>query len=261
MKTALMGLLFVVLVAGAAGGTWYYMDMNLKAANERTSVAETQLATTQAGLTAAQAELQAQKDKEAQEAEMLTALEALMMTGTGVDMTALQTYYADDASFEGTLTGASLRSYTLALQKYNKSLAANEGVKAIPLKLKSDDWSVVVALKEKNIQAPLVLNQSGSIVRAPAKIGQEMVLILSKWQEGKIVEQYEFPYVGDASTSRLMNYIPVLETSSGSTTSEKLMQGATETTDTPMGTFDDIIPAESSQKAQSTGATSTGTTR
>lgn len=208
MKKALITLLLIAMIAGGVGGTWYYMNMQLQAKTTELEGASVELATAKTQLSAAQAEVQAHSEAKAQEQEMLAAYEAWMLSsGSGVDLTALENYYAESALFEGSLSGVSLRSYTLALQKYNKTLAANEGVKAVPLKFKGDDWSVVVALKEKNIQAPLVLNQSGSVVRAPAKIGQELVLTLSKWQDGKIVEQYEFPYLGDASKSHLLSYM------------------------------------------------------
>lgn len=194
------------------------MDIQLKDAQQQITLAQGETSVAKAQVSTLEADLKAKADLETAEQLLLSNLDALLMMGSGSDVNSLETYYDSSVLVEGSLTGASLRSYSLALQKYWKTPGMNQAATAVPVKFASGEWSVAVTVKEKSVTPPLVLNQSGSVVRAPARVEQEIMLTLIKWKEGKIIEQYDFPYVGDVTKSNLLKYItpetPVTETTS-----------------------------------------------
>ncbi len=263
MKKILLGLLFVVLVAGGVGGTWYFMNMNVEAANERTNVVQAELQTTKTQVGTLEGEIKAKTDMELATAGLLANFENFsMMTGSGRSVSMLETYYDSAAVIEGVLGGLNLRTYGLALQKYWKALDANEGVKAQPVQLASGEWTAVVQLLETNTSAPITLTQSGTLVKSPVKVQQELVLVLAKWKDGKIVEQYEFPYAGDVAKSKLLEYVAsTSETSmTGTGTTEKKMMGASDTSsDTPVPVEDTIIENTPAKSVPTKVETGTGT--
>lgn len=73
------------------------------------------------------------------------------------------------------------------------------------------DWTFVVALTETPAINQLQLSATGTTApnatqkaQAPT---QELLPILVRWSEGKIVEQYNFDYTGIVKSSKLPSYV------------------------------------------------------
>lgn len=263
MKNVLLGLLVITLIAGGVGGTWYYMDMQLKAANEQITFAQGETASAKNQVITLGAEIKAKADAEAAEQALLANLEAFMLlTGSGKSIEALDALYDSTVLVEGEIPAPSLRTYSLALQKYWKGMSAAEGVKATPIKVSNGEWTAVVSLVEKNVTAPLTLSQSGTLLKAPARTQQQLVMTLAKWKDGKIVEQYDFPYAGDVSKSNLLKYVSVsasgsVDTPTGTGTST---QGAPKMTEDKTSTSQTQAPAQKmAPSTPKTVETGTGT--
>jgi hypothetical protein len=236
LKKLLLTILLLLLAGAAVYGTWYYMDMQVTAAKDETTAVNGQLTTTKAELLTAQNELKVKADAEAALVANLTTLDGLQtlaassgsgqvsatgqLVGTGIQSSTgqlgvlLNTLYDTGLIVEGRVSAESLREYSFELQKLAQGSTPAAPVVAQPIKLAQGEWTAVVQVREtpveKTATVKTVSTLTGSLLKeklTPLLPQRELVVVLAKWANGKIVEQYEFPYAGEANESKILEYI------------------------------------------------------
>lgn len=235
MKKFLVVLLVILLIGGTGGGVWYYMNMQIGTLNTQISSVQGELSTAKSQVQNLEVQMKAKTDADAAMQALLGNFDLMaQMTGTGI-VQDLEKYYSPAASVEGPVAGDTLREYALAFQRY---LKANEGQKvAYPVKFTNGEWTAAVRLTQKEVKTPTSLTASGTIVKATSKMQTEMVMVLAKWESGKIIEQYEFPYDGDVTQTKLNAYMQGQMLSSETTSSTGTTQtGTVQAPETASGT-------------------------
>lgn len=203
--------------------------MQVKAAQDETTAVNGQLTTTKAELLTAQNELKAKAEAEATLATNLLQLDQWItpaqtgsgqMTSTGTQTstgqlsTLLNALYDSGVRVEGAVSADNLRKYSFELQRFAQSSTPLSPVVAQPIKLAQGEWTAVVQVREtpavKEVSVKSGSTSTGVLLAEklnPVLPKRELVVVLARWTAGKIVEQYEFPYAGEANESKILEYL------------------------------------------------------
>lgn len=113
---------------------------------------------------------------------------------TGKNLKVFEDSHTSDVHVEGIMTGEGLSKHSADAQTYYPMLKDGDGVTSHPIKIAEGDWTVVVGATQSTVA------DTGAKAKG-------FMLTMAKWRDGKIAEEYLFRLEGDASKSRLNQYV------------------------------------------------------
>lgn len=102
----------------------------------------------------------------------------------------------------------SLAKYKLQLQK---TFSPTTRILGYPVEMSQGEWTFIVALTQTPAKNQVQLTSTGTTAPVAKELAnaptQELVPMLVKWSEGKIIEQYTFDYPGITKSSKLLQNV------------------------------------------------------